>query len=453
MSGSPQADSKLKELQKALSYDDTMSCIQCGYCLPACPTYETMGKETHSPRGRIHLVKMAGEGKLNDFTLLADSLDQCLGCRACETACPSGVKYGSIYESAKNVIEQNVPRSVKARAARSVLLRKVFPSKAALNTIGTLLWAYQKSGLQHTARKLRLTRVLPEPLGVFERIVPDVPGPLERRKRPLRFRPEGVPKLKVAFFTGCVMDAMFERINHLSMKLLQKAGSEVIILSGDTCCGALHSHSGEMELAKKLARQNIAAFERLLAQEPVDYIVNNAGGCGAMLVEYDHLFHDDPAWANRAQAFASRNRDIHQVLAQLGLPLPAKPTPQERTSSPEPQIVTYQRSCHMTNVQKVTRDPLQLMGAIPGIRLREMEDKDKCCGSAGIYNIVNYKESMDILDVKMNHVKATQAQTIVTTNPGCLMQMQLGIVREGLEGEVRAVHLVELLAEACGVSV
>lgn len=449
----PQVQSnELKQLQKALSYDDTINCIQCGYCLPACPTYETMGKETHSPRGRIHLVKMVAEGKLTDFTLLADSLDQCLGCRACETACPTGVKYGNIYESAKTVIEQRVPRSIKSRAAKFVLLQKIFPSKTALNALGNLLWVYQKSGLQQAASKLRLTRMLPEPLAVFEQIIPAVPSPFERWKRPLRFRPEGTPKLKVAFFTGCVMDAVFERINHLSMKLLQKAGCEVLILRGDTCCGALHSHSGELELAKKLGRQNIEAFENLMAQESIDYIVNNAGGCGAMLVEYDHLFHDDPAWAPRAKVFAQRNRDIHQVLALLGtLPFQEMHSAQHHAETQE--IVTYQRSCHMTNVQKVTREPLELIEAIPGIRLREMEDKDKCCGSAGIYNIVNYEESMDILDVKMGHVKATRAQTIVTTNPGCLMQMQLGIVREGLGGKIRAVHSVELLAEACGISV
>jgi glycolate oxidase iron-sulfur subunit len=239
------------------------------------------------------------------------------------------------------------------------------------------------------------------------------------------------------------MDALFERINRLSMELLAAGGCEVVAIPGETCCGALHAHSGERSISKELAKRNIAAFERLAASGTVDFVVNNAGGCGAMLFEYAHLFSDEPEWHERASRFAAASKDISEVLAQLELPF------QRREEQAE--TVTYQRSCHMTNVQKVTAQPVQLIRSIPGIRLEEMGDKDKCCGSAGIYNVVHYDESMAILDVKMKAVASTSARTIVTTNPGCLLQMQLGIQREGLGSKMRAVHLVELLAEACGL--
>jgi glycolate oxidase iron-sulfur subunit len=433
--------------KKALAYEETFGCIQCGYCLPACPTYETMGKETHSPRGRINLVKMAAEEKLTDLSLLSDSIDKCLGCRACETACPTGVPYGTIFESAKNYLQQNRPQSRPVKGLRKLMFERLFPSKGWMNALGNAAWLYQKSGLQGRLTNIRLIRRLLGPLALFEPNLPSLPSPMERGRRPVRWSPKRGTKFKVAFFTGCVMDAVFERTNYNSMRLLQEAGCEVVQLANETCCGALHAHAGELKLAEELAKRNIAAYEQLSAREHVDYIVNNAGGCGAMLVEYGHLLREQPEWAERAQAFSAKVKDISQVLAWAD-PLPFH----KQGAESRKELVTYQRSCHMTNVQKVVQEPLQLLKSIPGIELREMKDKDKCCGSAGIYNIVNYEESMDILDVKMSAVKQTGAVTIVTTNPGCLLQMQLGISREGLQQQLRAVHLVDYLAEACGIA-
>ncbi len=242
----------------------------------------------------------------------------------------------------------------------------------------------------------------------------------------------------MAFFQGCVMDAFFHRINRLSVELLSLAGCEVVVAANQTCCGALHMHAGEKETAVRLAKQNIEAFER----EPFDFVVNNAGGCGAMLMEYAHLFAGDPDWHRRALQFVGRSRDISEILV-FGERLQWK---KEMDCT-----VTYQRSCHLSNVQKVKQPPLQLIKQIAGIQLREMQNAELCCGSAGIYNIVNFDESMKILDGKMVHVKDTKASLVVTTNPGCLMQMNLGIQREGLQDKVRAVHLVELLAEAVGL--
>jgi glycolate oxidase iron-sulfur subunit len=439
------AENRRTDWNKKLAYDETFSCVQCGYCLPVCPTYQTMGKETHSPRGRINLVKMTAEGKLTNLDLLADSIDKCLGCRACETACPTGVKYGKIYESAKSLLHLRKEKSSAPKGWKNFLLRSVIPNKKRMNRIANVIWFYQRSGLRKIAKHSGFLRLLPYHLGEFEALLPTLPSPVERAKRSVRFPAQGKPKYRVAFFTGCVMDAIFEKINRLSIQLLQKAGCEVVIIEGETCCGALHAHTGDLETAKQLAKQNITAFEKASNREPLDFIVNNAGGCGAMLLEYDHFFRGDPEWEPRARTFAAKTKDISQVLSMTG-PLPIV----EKTSQKK-EVVTYQRSCHMTHVQKVTNEPLQLIRSIPGIELCEMEDPDKCCGSAGIYNMINYKESMEILNVKMSTVKNTDATTVITTNPGCLLQMKMGILREGLQDKVRAIHLVDLLAEACGI--
>jgi glycolate oxidase iron-sulfur subunit len=437
----------LKGLQLELAYDDTFSCVQCGYCLPVCPTYETMGTETHSPRGRINLVQMMAEGKMSDWSLLGNTIDNCLGCRACETACPTGVKYGHILESAQDAIAARQQYTAPIKLGRSMLFRRLFPNKRMLNSLSGVLWAYQKIGMEKAVNKYKLTRILPKPLAAFAEMLPRQSSPMTRMKRPTAFHPpQGKPRFRVAFFTGCIMDAMFERVNRLSMELLAASGCEVIAIPGETCCGALHAHAGERDMTRELAKRNIEAFERLEQAGAVDFVLNNSGGCGAMLTEYPQLFQHggDTQWYDRAVRFTDKSKDISVILAQLDLPF--------TRSSEQMMTVTYQRSCHMTNVQKVTAPPLKLIQSIPGIQLQEMADKDKCCGSAGIYNIVKHEESMAILDVKMHAVKDTSAQTIVTTNPGCLLQMQLGIHREGLQDQMRAVHLVELLAEACGIT-
>jgi glycolate oxidase iron-sulfur subunit len=432
----------LEELRVELQYDKTNSCVQCGYCLPVCPTYATMGVETHSPRGRINLVKMAGEGKITDLSVLEEPLDLCLGCRACETACPTGVEYGVILEAARSALVRRKKFSAPVRALRTLAFRKIFPSKKAMKLLGNSLWLYQKSGMQKAARATGIINRLPYRLGDFEAITPDAISPAERRRLPERVKAKGERKYTIAFFTGCIMDAMFQRINRLSVLLLAEAGCDVIVMPGQTCCGALHAHAGEMEEAKRLARRNITVFER----EHVDFIVNNAGGCGAMLYEYGHLLSGEEEWAERAALFSNKSKDISQVLAACGgLSFPQKP-------KEHMEKVTYQHSCHLTNVQKVTVEPLELLASVPGTILAEMDNANMCCGSAGIYNIVHHKESMEILDVKMEHARATQAATIITTNPGCLLQMKLGIEREKLSGSIRAIHLVEYLAEAAGLS-
>ncbi|MGP7816453.1 (Fe-S)-binding protein [Niallia sp. 01092] len=419
--------------------EQTNQCVQCGYCLPACPTYLTFEKETHSPRGRINLVKMAAEGQIS-ITDAEDAINLCLGCRACETACPSGVEYGKILEAAKEALYQEKRKSASKISGKleDAMFIKVFSNSKRLQQAADLIWLYQKTGMQNVAHKAKLTKVLPENLAVFESVLPTVTSPKARKNRPNVFYPgvDKVPeKYKVAFFTGCVMDAVFEKINRLSIEVLAAVGFEVHVISNQTCCGALHAHAGRTDDSRMLAKQNIAAFEKIDA----DFIVNNAGGCGAMLVEYDHLLGAD--WSDRAKVFVSKVRDISELLNTVELPF--------KKSIGE--IVTYQHSCHMTNVQKVVHEPLELIKKIPGVIYKEMENPKMCCGSAGIYNVVNYNESMQILDDKMNNAKNTRASIIVTTNPGCLLQMKLGIKREGLEKQTRTLHLVELLAESMDI--
>ncbi|WP_400164416.1 (Fe-S)-binding protein [Brevibacillus sp. TJ4] len=433
-------NNNLEALRAELNYDKTNKCVQCGYCLPACPTYMTMGKETHSPRGRINLVKMAGEGKITDLSVLEEPLDLCLGCRACETVCPTGVEYGAILESARAAITRRKSYSIPQKAMRSFLFKKVFPSRKAMKLLGNAMWMYEKSGVQKLARKSGLMKKMPVHMGEFEAIVPPAVSPGERSSLPRVTPAKGEKKYTVAFFVGCVMDAMFRRINQLSVQLLAEVGCEVIVIENQTCCGALHAHAGELDQSKELAKRNIQAFSQI----EVDFIVNNAGGCGAMLVEYDHLLADEPQWADQARAFTEKTRDISQVLMLCG-GVTGKEGPAER--------VTYQRSCHMTNVQKVTTEPVQLLKGLPNVELVEMAEADMCCGSAGIYNLVQYDASMEILDHKMKHVKDTEAVTIITTNPGCLLQMKLGVERENLADRMRVVHLVEYLGQRCGLTV
>ncbi|WP_059104390.1 (Fe-S)-binding protein [Shouchella shacheensis] len=419
-------------LKELMNYEKTFDCVQCGYCLPACPTYETMASEKHSPRGRIQLMKLAAEEKIT-LDDMEDSINKCLGCMACTTVCPTNVQYGSLLEGAKHAIESSKSKSGVQKKTEKLLFDTLIPSTKGMNALGNATWLYQATGLQKMAQKLKLTSIAPLHLGQFERVLPPMPTPKERKARVSFMQAQQEEKMKVAFFTGCIMDSLFFTINEQSMELLTRAGATVVVPESQTCCGALHAHAGRHEQAIVRAKQNI----EMLENEEVVYIVNNAGGCGAQMVQYDKLFEEGSDWHRRALQFVEKVRDITQVLVELdGL---------DYTTSLQ-QTVTYQPSCHMSNVQRVVDEPKALMKQIPGLRLQEMQDPHFCCGSAGIYNIVQYDESMKILDRKMSDVKETESSAIVTTNPGCLLQMKLGAEREGT-GQ-RGIHLVELLMEA-----
>ncbi|MGM7722665.1 (Fe-S)-binding protein [Metabacillus sp. Hm71] len=426
-----------QQFKERMNEDELLNCMRCGFCLPSCPTYVESGfKESHSPRGRIALMKAVADGLIEPDEDVERSLELCLGCRACEPVCPSGVNYGHLLEEARDIINQNKKHSLPVRAVRKAVFAGLFPHQNRMMMATGFLGFYQRSGLQSMMRKTRLLNLLPDHLVTMEKVLPKVPTMKEMKNRPTHLQAEGTRKKRVAFFSGCLMDTMFLETNNATVKLLQTAGCEIVIPQNQACCGALHGHSGEKEQAKELAKRNIRAFEEL----NIDYIITNAGGCGAFLIDYDHLLKNDPEWKERAKAFVDKLKDVSAVLVELefhkrNLKLPA-------------QVVTYQDSCHLRNVMKTSIEPRLLLQAIKGIDFQEMKDADRCCGSAGIYNIVESEMSMQILDHKMEQAKETHATTIVTANPGCLLQMKLGIEREGLSERVRALHIVDLLLEA-----
>ncbi|MFE8703605.1 (Fe-S)-binding protein [Cytobacillus sp. FJAT-54145] len=427
-----------KEFQSRMDENELLNCMRCGFCLPSCPTYITSGyKETHSPRGRIALMKAVVDGLIEPDEDVERSLNLCLGCRACEPVCPSGVKYGHLLEEARDIINQNKKHSLPVRAVRHIVFEELFPHQNRMRTVTGLLGIYQRSGLQTFVRSVGFMKLFPDSMATMEKVLPKVPTMKEMKNRPEHVEATGERTKKVAFFTGCLMDTMFLETNNATIKLLQLAGCEIVIPKNQNCCGALHGHSGEKDGSKELAKRNIVAFEEL----DVDYIITNAGGCGAFLIDYDHLLKDDHEWNDRAKAFTAKLKDITEILYEVdfhkkqNLQLPF-------------QVVTYQDSCHLRNVMKTASAPRSLIKSIKGIEFKEMKDADRCCGSAGIYNIVESEMSMQILDYKMEQTKASHAATIVTANPGCLLQMKLGIERENMSSETRAVHIVDLLLEA-----
>lgn len=443
----PTMTDRQRKIQQAFSerMDETelFNCMRCGFCLPACPTYfETNFDEAQSPRGRIAIMKAVHDGILAPDDEVEKSLNLCLGCRACEPVCPAGVNYGHLLEEARDIFNDFNEHSVSVKTVRKTVFDGLFPNHNRMVDAVSLLRIYQKSGLQKAVRKIGFMNLFPENLRQMEKVLPTVPTRKQMKKRATTYRAyEAEPKATVAFFSGCLMDTMFMETNDSTIRLLQQAGCTIVVPEGQNCCGALHGHSGEKNKAKELAKRNIEAFE----QAGADYIITNAGGCGAFLIDYDHLLQDDDAFRERAQAFTAKLKDISQILVELDF------HKRFRLQLPK-QIVTYQDSCHLRNVMKTFDAPRMLLQAIDGVDFQEMTEADRCCGSAGIYNIVEADMSMQILDNKMEYVQQTNAQTIVTANPGCLLQMKLGIEREGLTAQMRAVHIVDLLAEAAGVN-
>jgi glycolate oxidase iron-sulfur subunit len=425
-----------REFKNKMDENELLNCMRCGFCLPSCPTYvETNQNEAASPRGRIALMKGVVDGVIEPDEEIERQLNLCLGCRACEPVCPSGVKYGHLLEEARDIFQQNKTHSFPVKVLRKAVFKHLFPYQKRIRRLVGLLSLYQRSGLQTIARK-SLMKLMPRNLSQMERAVPKVPTIKEMKNRPTQLKPAGSAKKRVAFFSGCLMDTMFMPTNNASIKLLQQVGCEVVIPRSQNCCGALHGHSGEKETAKELAKRNITAFEEL----DVDAIITNAGGCGAFLIEYDHLLKGDPEWAERAKAFTAKMKDLSAILVELDF--------HKQKLSLGNQVITYQDSCHLRNVMHTSAQPRKLLKSIKGTEFREMKDADRCCGSAGIYNIVEPAMSMQILDHKMEHVQLTEETTIVTANPGCLLQMKLGIEREGLQDSVRTVHIADLLLEA-----
>jgi glycolate oxidase iron-sulfur subunit len=413
------------------AYEDYARCIHCGLCLNNCPTYRLWGLEADSPRGRIRQMLLVDEGRLPLGDTFVQHIDRCLDCRACETACPSGVEYGKLVEAARAQIEQNYRRPLISRIARSLVYRHLLPNPRRIAMVARVVRFYQRSGLQAVARSSGLLRLL----GVAERerLMPRIDDTFFFSQLGRTFPAQGPRRARVALFGGCIAQVSFTALQDATIRVLTANGCEVVVPSGQLCCGALPAHAGVRDVARKLARVNLEAFLR----DDFDAILTNAAGCGSTLKEYEQLFEaGDPA-RQAAHAFGAKMRDLTEFLDELGL---VAPLGELRLR------VTYQDSCHLLHGQKIREAPRRLIRAIPGVELVEMRLADNCCGSAGVYNVTQTRASLELLEEKMACARASGATTIVTANPGCLLQMRAGAEIHGTNQEV--LHVAELLDRA-----
>lgn len=412
-------------------YGDYSRCVHCGLCLNHCPTYQLWGQEADSPRGRIRQIQLVDEGRMELGDAFVTHIDRCLDCRACETACPSGVEYGKLVEAARAQIEQQYKRPFASRIARDFVYRRLLPYPRRIAAAARLLRLYQRSGLAALARGSGILTLLG--LRERERLLPEIDSEFFSGDLGHTFPAHGARRARVAFFAGCVAQVTFSELNRATIRVLQANGCEVVVPVGQVCCGALPAHAGVRDVARNLARANFAAFPR----KDFDAIITNAAGCGSTLKEYTHLFAADGQDHNEAAEFSSKMRDVSEFLADLGLTAPLRQLPLR---------VTYQDSCHLVHGQKIREAPRTLIRAVPGVELIEMPRADQCCGSAGVYNVTETEASLELLALKMDTIRATNAQAIVTANPGCILQLRAGAAIHGTGQEV--LHVVELLDRA-----
>jgi len=415
------------------SYEDYGRCVHCGLCLNNCPTYKLWGMEADSPSGRIRQMVLVDQGRLPLGKTFVEHIDRCLDCRACETACPSGVKYGKLVEAARSQIDQNYRRPFFSRVTRDLVFRQLLPYPNRIAAVARILRIYQRSGLQSLVRATGILRLLG--LADREQLLPPIDCKFFFSQLGTTYPAVGPRRARVALFAGCIAQVSFSSLHDATIRVLTANGCEVVVPAGQTCCGALPAHAGVRDIARSLAHSNLDVFLR----DDFDAIITNAAGCGSTLKEYEHLFATDAADHDRAHTFRKKMRDVTEFLADIGLTAHLNILPLR---------VTYQDSCHLLHGQKIREAPRKLMRAIPGVELIEMAMADYCCGSAGSYNVTETETSLDILKEKMKHASATNAPMIVTANPGCLLQMRAGATIHKTGQEV--VHVIELLDRAIG---
>lgn len=403
--------------------EDLSRCIHCGFCLQACPTYLELGLEADSPRGRIQLIAALADGRARPTPSVLGHLDLCLQCRACETACPSGVQYGRIMETARATLVESGERPFVWRL-RIAAMRQILPHKTRLRALTGALRAYQQSPLRDLVRRSGLLERLPGNASATESSLPEMPD------RPFRpgLQPSGLTKT-VAMLTGCVMPHLFPHAHDATVRVLNRLGYRVVFPKDETCCGALNLHGGDRVFARKLARRNIDAF----LSQSVEAIIVNSAGCGSTMKEYADLLANDDQYRTRAQRFSELTRDVLEFVADHDLGVLGEVR----------RVVTYQDSCHLVHAQLVKTAPRAILRQIPGLELREMSAPDKCCGSAGLYSMVQQEMSQRLLSAKMDDIEATGATCVATANPGCMTQLEAGLRQRGLFGD--APHVIELL--------
>ena len=409
----------------ALDLPELYQCVHCGLCLNQCPTYRALQLEPESPRGRIHLVKAAADGRIELSARFADHLYLCLLCRACESACPSGVQYGHIAEAAREQL--GPPGSELGRGVLKFVFTQLLPYRRRLRSVFALLRFYQRTGLQRVVRFF-----MPKKLREMDALLPPIPSRFFKPHRGIA-PAIGARRATIAMLDGCVMPLLFGDINDATVRVLRRNGCDVVFPRSQTCCGALNVHNGETTAAKQMARRNIDAF----LDANVEVIIVNAAGCGATMKEYGHLLRDDPAYRDRAERFSGMVKDAGEFLADLGL---------VGELHPVRLTVTYQDPCHLAHGQRIRSQPRKLLQAIPGLKLVEMDGADRCCGSAGIYNLTHPEMSQHLLKEKMQAIAATGGEAIVAPNPGCMLQLRSGAARFG--PDLKVYHLFDLLDRA-----
>jgi len=407
-------------------------CVHCGFCLSSCPTYLATGNELDSPRGRIYLIKSALEEKIPLGDSLADHLDKCLGCLACETSCPSGVKYRFLIENSRSQIERKYKRNFKNRLIRKTIF-KLFPYSNRLKPLLPLLYLYDRVGFRRLLQSGRIRKIMPSPLQNMIDMIPSVKNFLHQ-ELPEVIRAEGDKRFKVGMLKGCVQDAWFSNINKSTVNVLTKNGCEVVIPADQGCCGALSIHSGRLDEGREFAKRLIDSFIKM----NLDAIIVNSAGCGSSIKDYIKLLEHDTVYSEKAKKISAITKDVMEFLYESGIQTDLKRIDMD---------VTYQDACHIIHGQRIGDAPRKLLKMIPGLNFIELPESDHCCGSAGIYNLIQPDMSADILERKMQNILSTGAEYIAVSNPGCLMQLQKGIRMNN--SKIRILHPVEILDKAC----
>lgn len=424
------SENKRELLARVMPHSDILTqCMHCGLCLPVCPTYDITKLERSSPRGRIRLIKELSEGRSEISDTFIQEMNFCLDCQACETACPAGVKYGQMVEAARDYITESGSEKGLKVVIKRFFLNKILAVGPVLSIFSFLMALYRFSGLQWFVRRTSVLKLLPGNISQVESLTPEftffAPKYQETEKATGKTKNESM-----AFHTGCLMKHAFGKINDDTVELLKVNGYDVVIPGDQVCCGSLHAHNGEGKAAIDLAKRNIDRFDG----KEYKYLISNSAGCGAFMKEYGHLLKNDPDYSEKAQKFSQKVKDITELLAEIDF---------EDHCNPVSADVTYHDACHLCHTQKITRQPRQVLSRIPGINLRELEDSTWCCGSAGIYNVMEYDSARKFLEKKMENIKSTHAQIVVTGNPGCIGQIKGGIQQSGEKIEV--LHPVELI--------
>jgi glycolate oxidase iron-sulfur subunit len=419
----------MQSLSTALSDHEAklLACIHCGLCLEACPTYVITGDENDGPRGRLYLMRAVAEGRLdNTSTAFSTHIDRCLGCRACEQVCPAGVEYGQLLEASREVLVESQPKSDLPNKLLRFVLRHVWLSPTRLRWFFTASRLFRDLGLSRLLLKSRLPRLI-SPRAEFGLALLESSRPIFQSNQSAKAGNSD----KVLLFSGCVGEGLFARVNRATERVLNANNFSVSAPAKQVCCGALHAHAGDLEGARELARKNIAAFN---SDAP---IVTNAGGCGAMLVTYGHLFANDPDLAEQAANFSARVRDVSQQLATIEM---------RQAQKPNDEQVTYDTSCHLLYGQRAGEASKRMLWTVIGLNYAELNDTERCCGAAGIYNLMQPEMSQRVLQEKLDHVRNSYAGILATGNPGCQMHIGAGACLSGME--LKVCHPIELVDQA-----